>query len=102
MTKKPETIFGEMVDRDLRKAFGTDVWVENIQQVGKCGTPDRLMCIRGDFVALELKVDHGVVDPLQVVKLLEIKRAGGKSYIVYPHTWHVVLKELIKVYGYDE
>ena len=99
MAKKPETIFGEKVDKDLRKTFGKDVWVENIQQVGKRGTPDRLICIRGNFVGLELKVEHGVVDPLQIIKLLEIRKAGGGAYIAYPHTWNIVLDELIAAYG---
>ena len=98
MSKKPETIFAEMVDKDLKKVFGKDVWVENIQQVGKRGTPDRLICLCGDFIALELKVDGGTSAMLQLIKLKEIIRAGGKGYIVYPHTWHNLLSELTKKY----
>ena len=100
MPKKPETIFGEKVDADLRKAFGSDVWVENIQQVGKRGTPDRLICLNGTFIALELKVEGGETDLLQLVKLKEIIKAGGKAYVVYPHTWNIVKKELVRI-AYD-
>lgn len=99
MAKKPETIFAEKVDQDLKKSFGCHVWVENIQQVGKRGTPDRLICLYGDFIALELKVEGGSTDMLQTVKLLEIVKAGGKAYVVYPHTWSMVLDKLRKVYG---
>lgn len=97
MAKKPETIFGETVDKDLKKVFGKDCFCENIQQVGKIGTPDRLICIRGVFVALELKIDSGIVAPIQLVKLMEIIRAGGKGFVVYPHTWPIILEKLKEV-----
>ena len=99
MAKKPETIFAEQVDKDLKKTFGKFVWVENIQQVGKCGTPDRLICLYGDFIGLELKVEGGEASMLQLIKLKEIIRAGGKGYIVYPHTWKLLLDKLVKTYG---
>jgi hypothetical protein len=99
MSKKPETIFAEKIDKDLKKTFGADVWVENIQQVGKRGTPDRLICLKGIFVALELKIESGVVDTLQLYKLVEIKKAGGKSFVVYPYTWNLVLEKLKAIYA---
>lgn len=98
MAKKPETIFAEQVDRDLKSVFGKDVWVENIQQVGKRGTPDRLICLKGKFVALELKVEGGVTAMLQLIKLKEIIAAGGTGLIVYPHTWTHVLEYLTTIY----
>ena len=99
MSRKLESIFADKVIKDLRNTFGKDIWVENIQQVGKVGTPDLLICLKGNFIALELKLDTGKIAPLQYVKLLEIKKAGGKSCIVTPHYWFVILKELIEVYG---
>ena len=98
--KKPETTFGERVDKDLRKIFGKNIWIENIQQVGKRGTPDRLICLDGDFIAMELKIDSGAPADIQLIKLIEIKKAGGKSYIVYPHTWEIILDEIKAAYGY--
>lgn len=97
MAKKPETVFAEKVDKDLKEIFGKDVWLENIQQVGKRGTPDRLICLKGHFIALELKVDGGTSAYLQLIKLKEIITAGGKGYVVYPHTWSIVLEELRKL-----
>jgi len=99
VAKKPETIFAEQVDKDLKAAFGSGVWLENIQQVGKRGTPDRLICLGGKFIALELKVDGGTSAMLQLIKLKEIVAAGGRGFIVYPHTWHAVLKELTTIYA---
>jgi len=46
MPKQPETIFGERVDADLKKAFGKDVEIFNIQQKTKAGDPDRLICLK--------------------------------------------------------
>lgn len=87
MSKKPETIFAEFIDKELKKTFGKNIWIENIQQVGKRGTPDRLICLCGHFIALELKIEGGVVDSLQAVKLMHIRKAGGIAYIVSPQTW---------------
>lgn len=99
MAKKPETKFAEQVDKDLKESFGCHVWVENIQQVGKRGTPDRLICLYGDFIALELKIEGGEASMLQLIKLKEIIKAGGKGYIVYPYTWKILLDKLRKTYG---
>ena len=99
MSKKPETIFAEKIDKQLKKTFGKKVWVENIQQVGKIGTPDRLICLNGTFVALELKTDDGVIAPLQLLKLLEIKQAGGEGFIVTPLTWNLILDKLKAIFS---
>jgi len=98
MPKQPETIFGERVDADLKKAFGKDVEIFNIQQKTKAGDPDRLICLKGHFLGLELKIDGGTTETIQLVKLLKIKKAGGSAYRVYPYTWSTILKELKKVY----
>jgi len=96
MSKKPETIFAELIDKELKKVFGKNIWVENIQQVGKRGTPDRLICLNGHFIAFELKVEGGVVDPLQSIKLMQIRKAGGIAYIVSPQTWGAIF-DFLKV-----
>jgi hypothetical protein len=73
---KPETRFRiNQVDPFLKKLKG--IWAESIQQVSISGTPDKLMCIRGKFVALELKSDDGELSPLQKDKRFLIERAGG-------------------------
>jgi len=94
MSKKPESIFAEQVDKDLKKTFGDKVFFENIQQVVKAGTPDRLCCIKGHFVALELKTEEGRLSKIQKLKLAKITNAGGLAYVVKPSTWEHCLKEL--------
>jgi hypothetical protein len=91
MAKKSETSFAEKVDADLKEAFGADVWVENIQQVGKSGTPDRLVCLKGAFIALELKTNEGVASKIQILKLNRLRIAGGRGFIVTPTNWPDVL-----------
>jgi Holliday junction resolvase len=41
------------------------------------GTPDILSCVRGLWVALELKSADGSLRPLQKVNIKLIRRAGG-------------------------
>lgn len=41
------------------------------------GVPDILVCIRGRYVALELKAADGTLRPLQKVRINSIRRAGG-------------------------
>ena len=97
MAKKPETKFIEKLDAQLKHVFGKGIWLENIHQVGKSGTPDRLLCINGFFVALEVKTDEGEPSKIQLLKLAKIKRAGGKAYIVTPSNWITVIEELKEV-----
>ena len=99
MGKQKETFFGERVDRDLRKAFGTDVKIFNIQQVSIRHTPDRLICIKGDFLAIELKEELGITEAGQIKTLLDVKNAGGTAVIVYPYTWLEILRSLKDKYA---
>jgi hypothetical protein len=94
MAKKPETAFIEKLDALLKKTFGKDLWLENIQQASKAGTPDRLLCINGFFVGLEVKTDKGTPSKIQLLKLAKIKRAGGLAYIVTPENINVVITDL--------
>ena len=95
MAKKPETAFAEKVDADLKNTFGADIWIENIQQVGKSGTPDRLICLKGAFIALELKTDKGTASKIQLLKLNRLRIAGGRGFIVTPTNWQKILKWLL-------
>ncbi len=98
MPRKPESIFSDKVIATLRLKFGNQIWIENIQQKSKVGTPDLLACLKGRFVAMELKVDGGVVAPLQMVKLLEIQKAKGRSFIVTPDNFDEVIDNLVNIF----
>lgn len=92
MSKKPETLFKERVFKDLDTL--PNCWYEKIQQVTIRGTPDILLCIKGKFIAIELKTEDGKLDALQSYKLTKIQKAGGWSYTVTPAEWGEVFADL--------
>jgi len=93
--KQPETHFKEKVAADLKK-LGPLIWFEKIQQFGKVGTPDFLLCVNGYFVALELKKDAKEdPKPLQTHKLNRIKKARGRAFVAHPDNWNEILAEII-------
>lgn len=51
------------------------------------GTPDILACVNGYFIAIEVKAQTGHASPLQLVKIAQIRKAGGFAYVVYPSGW---------------
>lgn len=95
MSKNTETIFSELVDNDLKKVFGIYCFNENIQQAAKIGTPDRLLCIGGRFIGLELKTYAGVASKAQLMKLHRIRVAGGIALLVTPSNWPSILNKLL-------
>lgn len=58
------------------------------------GTPDILACVNGYFLAIEVKADNGKPTPLQLVKIEDIRKAGGFAYVAYPSGWER-LKDII-------
>lgn len=60
----------------------------------EAGTPDILACVNGYFIAIEVKAQNGKASELQLVKIEEIRKAGGLAYIVYPTGWEK-LKDII-------
>lgn len=99
MARKPETKLAEKWDKELKALFGKDLFIENIQQVTKIGTPDRLCCLNGKFVALEYKTEIGKPSKLQLLKIRRIERAGGYAYLVTPATKDFIWKTLKSIYG---
>jgi len=81
---QPETRFKIKVLKDLSSM---DVFAIKIQQVSTHGDPDIILCVKGNYVALELKTLTGRASALQIYKLDQIKRNGGYSFIVDPNSW---------------
>ncbi len=93
MAKKKETAFKERAKADLGTLPHT--WFEKIQQVAIRGTPDFLICIRGRFIAIELKKDaYEHPDKLQTWKLSEIEDAGGIALVAHPGNWDEIFEFL--------
>lgn len=50
----------------------------------KAGIPDLLCCIRGKFVALELKTEKGKPSVLQKFNIYKIQESGGYARVLRP------------------
>lgn len=46
------------------------------------GLPDLIVCYRGQFIGLEVKMPEGVVSAIQKRRIQEIRQAGGSAYVV--------------------
>ena len=92
---KPESVFRLRVTKFLKTLPHTAFFP--IQQMAISGTPDFLLCIRGQFVALELKSEKGGLSALQKYNLDLIAKHGGKVIVSFPSTWEVD-KELLLSY----
>ena len=49
---------------------------------GRAGIPDRLVCYRGKFIALEVKAGKNEATVWQERRIREIKAAGGLAFVV--------------------
>ena len=58
------------------------------------GTPDILACVNGYFLGIEVKADSGKPSELQLVKIADIRKAGGFGFVAYPTGWKK-LKDII-------
>ncbi len=96
MAQKSETVFKNKIRSKLEAL--PNIWVCKVQQVSLRGDPDFILCLRGAFVALELKKDaKEEPQALQWHKLGKIKLAGGIALVVYPSNWDETYKYLKKL-----
>ena len=58
------------------------------------GIPDLLACINGYFLAIEVKSDRGRVSPLQEYQLKNIRKAGGRAFVISPQNFEELKKVL--------
>lgn len=93
---KPETRFKEKVMAALKTLPFT--WHVKTQQRSVRGIPDLLLCVRGHFVAAELKATpEEDPDPLQEFNLAKITRSGGIAVTIHPGNWPAFFSVLIQV-----
>lgn len=55
---------------------------------GKRGASDYIICLKGKFIALEVKGSGGKVSPSQRNEHSQIQQSSGLVYVVYPDTWN--------------
>ena len=49
---------------------------------GNSGTPDFLVCYQGAFVGIECKANGNKPTALQLHNMMQIRKAGGRSFVV--------------------
>ena len=61
----------------------------------KAGTPDIIACLRGRFVAIEVKQPGGRVSPLQMAHIKLIRQSNGTAFVAYSldDVKHILKKE---------
>ena len=92
MPEKPETRFKRKIRPQLERLPFS--WWVKVQQVAIAGTPDFLGCIRGKFVAIELKVGSGKLSKLQTYNLDRIFSARGLALVATPENWPKIYDSL--------
>lgn len=95
---KLETAFRQnRVDPFLKKLPRS--WFTGIQAFSHLGLPDKVGCVGGWFVAIELKREGKEATPLQRGILNLISKAGGKVFVAKPSNWNEVRTALIILTG---
>lgn len=61
------------------------------------GIPDLLLCLKGRFVAIELKNEDGKPSALQLYNIERIKESGGEAFILRPSEFEIFKKEVLKI-----
>jgi len=64
----------------------------------KSGVPDILVCLKGKFIGLELKVGKNKPSQLQLYNIDQIQKAGGVGMVLYPEGFEmlkILCEELI-------
>ncbi len=75
-------------------------WFISIQQKSIHGSPDKIGCIKGRLVALEIKAsDKAPRSALQVKAINDINEAGGYAVFVSPDNWNDVKEYLSLMAG---
>jgi hypothetical protein len=88
-----EREFRKKVDKAIKKLPNSQ-WF-SIQQVAIRGVPDKLGCVNGVFVALELKASaKSKRAKLQEHFIQKLKEAGAVAHFAYPENWAEILEEL--------
>ena len=83
----------KLQDKAISYLKGRGIYYLNLYGDGRSGKgkPDIIACIKGRFVAFELKVGENDLQDDQIIHKLRIKRSGGLHYAPY------TIEEFIKI-----
>jgi hypothetical protein len=75
------------------------VWGGGFQ---KAGIPDMILCVKGMFMAVELKAQRGRPSDLQILNINRIDECDGVSCFLYPSGLEQFKQDLEQFVNYDE
>lgn len=81
MAKTPEAKVKDKI-KALCKEYGAYYTMPVMTGMASNGTPDILVCHNGLFAGVEAKAGKGKPTKLQMVRLVEIRRAGGTALVI--------------------
>lgn len=87
MSQQKEGRFKQKAVKDLKEAFGDDIFIIVTQERGRKGVADLVFCLRGQSVHNELKLDGQKPTKLQQLRLDQHAKAGGLSMASTPENW---------------
>ena len=100
MAQTKEGKFYSKVREDIKKMPSTKI--TKIQQVGRVGDMDIVLCVNGHYVEIEMKKDGKTCpEPLQMWSLQEANRCRGYGFIAFPAVWDELYKLLLWMSGTD-
>lgn len=82
-----ETHFKKIVMRDLTDDYGENIKILKTQERGRVGVLDLILCLYGDHIEIELKVDGAKATALQQVNIDKVLLAGGYAFVTSPSQW---------------
>lgn len=85
MAKTPEAKVKDKIKKLIKKHGGYYA-MPVMHGMASNGTPDFLCCVCGVFIGIEAKAGKGKPTALQVVRLREIREAGGIAVVVNENT----------------
>ena len=93
-----------MLERDFQKQvieflkrhniYYIKVWGGGYQ---RSGIPDLIICLKGKFMAIELKNEDGKPSPLQSYNINKIKQSGGQAFILRPREFEKFKEEVLRI-----
>lgn len=86
MSDVKESVVQDWVKLQLTKKYGKDLYLFKVPQgpyASKRGVPDLVMSIKGLFVAIEVKTEHGKLTALQDHEIKKIREAGGLAFVIH-------------------
>ncbi len=67
------------------------------EDINAHGIPDLILCLKGKFVAIELKNEDGKPSALQLYNIEKIKQSGGQAFILRPSEFEKFKEEVLKI-----